>query len=165
MATITFKGNDIHTSGELPSEGAAPDFELVGQDLQVRSLADFEGTRLVLNIVPSVDTGICAMSARRFNEEATSLGNTKVLTISLDLPFAMGRFCAAEGIEDVVMLSGFRSTDFGGDYGVMMVDGPLVGLYSRAVVVLDENHQIIYTEQVPEIAQEPNYDDALAALS
>lgn len=164
MATITLKGNPIHTLGNLPAIGAGvPAFSLVGKDLSEVSLDLFKGTRLVLNIVPSIDTGICAMSARRFNVEATSLENTKVITISMDLPFAAGRFCAAEGIDDVVMASAFRSS-FGKDYAVVITDGPMAGLMSRAVIVLDADHKVIYTEQVPEIVQEPDYEAALAAL-
>lgn len=165
MAQITFKGNPINTNGTLPDVGAqAPTFKLTGTDLKEVTLDDFAGHRLVLNIVPSVDTGICAMSARRFNEEATNLSGAKVLTISQDLPFAMHRFCAAEGIENVLMLSGFRQPGFGQAYGVTMSEGPLRGLFSRAVVVLDARHRVVYTEQVPEIAQEPNYEAALEAL-
>lgn len=165
MATITFKGNPTQTSGDLPATGAkTPDFSLVSQKLEPKSLTDFAGKRLVLNIVPSVDTGICAMSARKFNERAASLEDTVILTISVDLPFAMGRFCAAEGIEQVEMLSGFRA-DFGDAYGVGITDGPFAGLYARAIVVTDADHNVIYTELVPEIAQEPDYDSALAALS
>lgn len=164
MADITLKGTLIHSLGALPQVGSGvPAFDLVGKDLAPVTLDQFAGTRLVLNIVPSIDTGICAASARRFNVEATALANTKVLTISMDLPFAAGRFCAAEGIENVVMASAFRST-FGTDYQVVLVDGPLKGLLSRAVIVLDESHKVIYTEQVPEIVQEPDYAAALAAL-
>lgn len=165
MAEITFKGNPIHTNGQLPSVGEqAPPFKLTGADLKEVSLEDFDGHKVVLNIVPSIDTGICAMSARRFNQEAAQLGGAKVLTISQDLPFAMHRFCAAEGIADVIMLSGFRNPSFGQAYGVTMSEGPLRGLYSRAVVVLDARHRVVYTEQVPEIAQEPDYEAALEKL-
>lgn len=165
MATITFKGNPIHTLGELPEVGQdAPGFKLVAGDLSEKTLADFEGQRLILNIVPSVDTGICAASARRFNQEAAALENVKILTISADLPFAQGRFCAAEGIDAVVMLSTFRAS-FGEDYNVVITDGPFAGLLSRAVLVLDADHKVIHAEQVPEIAQEPNYQAALDALS
>ncbi len=164
MAQITFKGNPIHTSGELPAQGsAAPDFTLVKQDLSETVLSDYKGKRLVLNIFPSIDTGICAISVRKFNEKAAVLKNTVVLCVSLDLPFAQSRFCGAEGIKNVVTASAFRSA-FGDHYGVTIADGPLAGLLSRAVVVIDEKGKVIYTEQVPEIAQEPNYDSALAAL-
>lgn len=165
MATITLKGNTIHTSGELPGVGTrAPDFQLTRSDLSDVSLRDFAGKRKLLNIVPSLDTGVCAASARRFNQEAARLGNTVILTVSCDLPFAQSRFCATEGIQGVVPLSELRSRDFGSAYGVRITDGPLAGLLSRAVVVLDEDDKVIYTEQVPEIAQEPNYERALAAL-
>lgn len=164
MAEITLQGSKINTLGELPKVGEkAPHFTLVDTDLSEFSLEDFAGKRVVLNVVPSVDTGICAKSARRFNEEATSLDNTVIITVSVDLPFALGRFCAAEGIEDARAGSAFRST-FGKDYSATITDGPMKGLLSRAVIVLDENREILYTEQVPEIAQEPNYDAALAAL-
>lgn len=164
MAQITFKGNPIHTSGELPAQGsAAPDFTLVKQDLSETVLSDYKGKRLVLNIFPSIDTGVCAISVRKFNEKAAALKNTVVLCVSLDLPFAQSRFCGAEGIKNVVTASAFRSA-FGDHYGVTIADGPLAGLLSRAVVVINEKGKVIYTEQVPEIAQEPNYDAALAAL-
>jgi thioredoxin-dependent peroxiredoxin len=165
MATITLRGNEIHTAGELPQVGeVAPGFALTGVNMQDLGLDAFAGQRVVLNVVPSVDTPVCAASARKFNEQAASLEGTKILTISADLPMAMGRFCAAEGIEQVVMLSTFRHSEFGSEYGVMITDGPLAGLMSRAVVVLDASHKVVYVEQVPEIAQEPNYDAALAAL-
>jgi thiol peroxidase len=164
MATITFKGNPVHTAGELPKRGErAPDFKLTTGDLKDVSLKDFAGKKKILNIVPSVDTGVCAMSARRFNQEAANIPNVAILTISADLPFAQKRFCAAEGIAAVTMLSELRSRDFGQAYGVRMTDGPLAGLLSRSVVVLGENDEVLYTEQVPEIAQEPDYDRALAA--
>lgn len=164
MSEITFKGNKVNTIGHLPKLGeAAKDFTLVGTDLSVKSLRDFTG-RLVLNIFPSLDTGVCATSVRKFNEKAAELENTTVLCISKDLPFAHGRFCASEGINNVVNLSEFRNNDFGTAYGVTMVDGPLAGLLSRSVVVLDENKKVIYTQQVPEIVEEPDYDAALASL-
>jgi len=164
MAQIMFKGNPIHTSGELPAQGsAAPDFTLVKQDLSETVLSDYKGKRIVLNIFPSIDTGVCAISVRKFNEKAAALKNTVVLCVSLDLPFAQSRFCGAEGIKNVVTASAFRSA-FGDHYGVTIADGPLAGLLSRAVVVINETGKVIYTEQVPEIAQEPNYDSALAAL-
>ncbi|MDR6968140.1 thiol peroxidase [Flavobacterium arsenatis] len=165
MASITLGGNPIHTSGELPKTGSkATDFKLVKNDLSVVSLADFAGSKLVLNIFPSVDTGTCAASVRKFNEKASQLENTKVLCISRDLPFAQKRFCGAEGLENVVNLSDFKDGSFGKDYGLEMLDGPLAGLHSRVVVVIDENGNVSYTEQVPEIADEPNYDAALTAL-
>lgn len=165
MAIITLKGNLVHTLGELPSVGAnAPDFELVKNDLSRVTLSDYEGHRVILNIFPSLDTGTCANSVRRFNQEAASLENTKVLCISRDLPFAQKRFCAAEGIENVETLSDFATGGFGINYGLQVVDGPMAGLNSRAVVILDENHEVTYREQVPEVSQEPNYEKALAAL-
>lgn len=164
MSEITFKGNKVNTIGKLPQVGeTAKDFALVGTDLSVKSLGDFSG-RLVLNIFPSLDTGVCATSVRKFNEKAAGLENTTVLCISKDLPFAHGRFCTSEGINNVVNLSEFRNNDFGTAYGVTMVDGPLAGLLSRSVVVLDENKKVIYTQQVPEIVEEPDYHSALAAL-
>ncbi|WP_395064634.1 thiol peroxidase [Flavobacterium sp.] len=165
MASITLGGNPINTNGELPKVGSiAPQFQLIKTDLSVATLADFAGSKLVLNIFPSVDTGTCAASVRHFNESASKLENTKVLCISRDLPFAQKRFCGAEGIENVVNLSDFNSGSFGKDYGLEMTDGPLSGLHSRVVVVLDENGTVKYAEQVSEIADEPNYDAALNAL-
>jgi len=165
MATIALKGNPIHTIGELPAVGAkAPDFLLTRGDLADVSLKDFAGKRKLLNIVPSLDTGVCAASARRFNHEAASVPGAVILTISCDLPFAQKRFCEAEGIEAVVPLSELRSRHFGEGFGVRIADGPLAGLLSRAVVVLDENDIVTYAEQVPDIVQEPDYDKALAAL-
>jgi thioredoxin-dependent peroxiredoxin len=165
MATITLRGNPINTSGNLPVVGeTAPNFVLTKGDLSDVSLKDFEGKRKLLNIVPSLDTGICAASARRFNQEAEAVQDTVVLTISDDLPFAQKRFCEDEGIKNVVMLSELRSRDFGGDYGVRITQGPLTGLLSRAIVVLDKENRVVYTEQVPEITQEPNYEAALKAL-
>jgi len=165
MATITFKANPITTSGELPKVGAkAPDFLLTRGDLKDVTLADFAGKKKILNIVPSLDTGICAASARRFNVEAAKLTNVVILTISDDLPFAQKRFCTAEGIEAVIPLSELRNRDFGAAYGARITSGPMAGLLSRAVLVLDENDVVVHAEQVPEIAQEPNYDAALAAL-
>ena len=165
MSQITLKGNAVNTSGELPSIGSkAVDFQLVKTDLSTASLADFKGTKVVLNIFPSVDTGTCAASVRKFNEKASSLENTKVLCISRDLPFAQNRFCGAEGLENVLNLSDFRDGSFGKNYGLTIVDGPLAGLHSRAVIVLDENGTVTYTEQVSEIVDEPNYEAALASL-
>jgi len=163
MAEIKLKGNPIHTSGELPSVGSnAPTFKLVDATLSDRSLADFAGKK-ILNIFPSVDTGVCATSVRKFTEQASGLDGVTVLNISADLPFAAKRFCAAEGLENVETLSTMRSS-FLEDYGVRIEDGPMAGLASRAVVVLDENNKVIHAEQVPEITQEPNYDAALAAV-
>lgn len=165
MANITLGGNPVHTSGSLPQTGTkAPDFKLVKTDLSTVSLADFKGSQLVLNIFPSVDTGTCAASVRAFNEKASTLNNTKVLCISRDLPFAQNRFCGAEGLENVVSLSDFKDGSFGADYGLTVVDGPLAGLHSRVVVVIDEEGNVKYTEQVADIKDEPNYDNALAAL-
>ncbi len=165
MATITLKGTPIHTVGALPHVGAkAPDFALTKGDLSDVSLKDFQGKRKLLNIVPSLDTGVCAASARRFNQEAAKVPGAVILTVSCDLPFAQGRFCEAEGIKEVVPLSELRARSFGEAYGVRIADGPLAGLLSRAVVVLDEQDEVLYTEQVPEIVQEPNYDAALKAL-
>ncbi|WP_445722449.1 thiol peroxidase [Flavobacterium sp.] len=165
MATVTLGGNAIHTNGELPKVGSkTPDFKLTNTDLGNVSLADFAGSKLVLNIFPSVDTGTCATSVREFNAKASQLENTKVLCISRDLPFAQKRFCGAEGLEKVVNLSDFNTGNFGKDYGLEITDGPLAGLHSRVVVIVDENGIVKYTEQVAEIANEPNYESALAAL-
>lgn len=165
MATITFKGNTVHTSGELPAKGtAAPEFSLVKGDLSDVKLSDYKGKNVVLNIFPSLDTGTCAASVRRFNKEAASLNNTVVLGISADLPFAAGRFCSAEGIENVVTLSNFRDEAFGRDYGLLMTDGPLKGLLARAVVVVDPAGKVIYKELVSEIAQEPDYHSAINSI-
>ncbi|MCG3197287.1 MAG: thiol peroxidase [Candidatus Omnitrophica bacterium] len=164
MATITLKGNAIHTCGDLPAVGsAAPEFSLLRNDLSTATPASYSGKRKVLSVFPSIDTPVCATSVRTFNQKAASLANTVVLNISADLPFAQKRFCAAEGISGVETLSTFRSS-FAKDYGLEIADGALAGLCSRAIVVLDENNKVLYTEQVPEIAQEPNYDAALAAL-
>ena len=163
MATITLKGNSIETVGDLPKVGSkAPEFSLLKQDLSRVNLKDFPGKK-VLNIFPSIDTPVCAASTRKFNEAAGKRGIT-VLCISEDLPFALKRFCGAENLDKVVALSGFRS-NFAKDYGLEIKTGPLAGLMSRSVLVLDENNNVIYAEQVPEIAQEPNYDAALAKLS
>lgn len=164
MADITFKGNAAHTAGLLPEVGSElKDFKLVNTDLSEKSLADYKGKKLILSIFPSIDTGICQAAARKFNEAVTSLENTVVLNISKDLPFALNRFCAAEGLDKVENLSDFRGS-FGADYGVTLQDSPLKGLLSRAVIVADENGKVIYTEQVPEITIEPDYDAALAAV-
>ena len=166
MATVTRRGVPVNTNGELPAVGTtAPDFVLTRGDLSDVSLADFAGKKKVLSIVPSLDTPTCIASTRRFNEKAASLDNTVVLVIAADLPYAQTRFCSAEGINNVVPLSLMRSRKFAKDYGVLMVDGPLQGITARAVVVLDENNKIVYTELVPEITQEPDYDAVLAALA
>lgn len=165
MTTITLKGNPIETIGSLPAVGsAAPAFTVVRSDLAEVSLKDFAGKRLVLNIFPSVDTPTCAMSVRKFNEQASKLDNTAVLCVSADLPFAFGRFCGAEGIANVTTGSVFRSPEFGKDYGVQVTTGPLKGLLSRAVVVVGTDGKVLHTEQVGEIANEPNYEAALAVL-
>jgi thiol peroxidase len=165
MATVTLKGNPFPIAGDLPAVGStAPSFTLVGGDLGPVSLIDFAGKRKVINIVPSLDTPVCATQTRRFNEEAANLDNTQVLVISGDLPFAQGRFCTTEGIENLQTLSTFQDTDFGQSYGTRLTEGPLAGLQARAVVVLDENDKVLHSELVPEIAEEPNYDAALAAL-
>jgi thiol peroxidase len=165
MATITLGGSPVNTIGELPKIGTkAPEFQLTNTDLGTNTLSDFAGSKLVLNIFPSIDTGTCAASVRAFNSKAAGLENTKVLCISHDLPFAQKRFCGAEGINNVISLSDFRTGKFGRDYGLEIADSKLAGLHSRVVIVLDENGTIKYTEQVPEIANEPNYDAALAAL-
>lgn len=165
MATITFKGTTVNTSGQLPSNGtAAPDFALVKTDLSEVSLKDLKGKRVVLNIFPSIDTGVCAASVRKFNKEASSLPNTVILAISADLPFAAGRFCSVEGIENVHPASVFRNTNFAKDYGILMLDGPLKGLLARSVVVIDADGKVAYTELVPEVTQEPNYEAAIATV-
>ncbi len=164
MSEITLKGNKVHTLGSLPQLGTKlKDFTLVRDDLSEKQLSDFLGKKIVLNIFPSVDTGVCAASVKKFNEEAASLENTVVINISKDLPFTLKRFCAAEGVENVETLSDFRG-NFGNDYGLTLIDSGMKGLLSRAVIVANQNGTIIYTEQVPEIAQEPNYTAALAAL-
>jgi thiol peroxidase len=165
MATVTLKGNPLNTIGTLPKSGSrAPGFSLTKGDLSNSNLEDYKGTKVVLNIFPSVDTGTCAQSVRQFNKEAAKLENTKILCISKDLPFAQARFCGAEGIENVEMLSDFRDGNFGKAYGLEFVDGPLKSLHSRAVVVLDGEAKVIYTEQVAETVDEPNYKAALEAL-
>lgn len=165
MASITLGGNPINTAGELPKVGSKlADFKLVKNDLSVASLSDFKGKKLVLNIFPSVDTGTCAASVRKFNEAAAKLENTAVLCISRDLPFAQKRFCGAEGIENVVNLSDFQEGSFGKANGLEIVDGPLAGLHSRVLIVTDTEGTILHTEQVAEIADEPNYEAAIAVL-
>ncbi len=165
MATVTLRGNPIHTIGDLPAVGSrAPDFKLVDGDLKDLSLESYKGKKKVLNIVPSLDTPTCATSTRKFNEKAGALSNTVVLVISSDLPFAQKRFCTTEGLKNVVPLSLMRSRDFAKSYGVLITDGPLAGICARAVVVLDENDKVAYRQLVPEIGQEPDYEAALAAL-
>ena len=165
MAKITLKGNPINSSGTLPGKGTkAPGFTLVKSDLGNLSLEELKGKKVILNIFPSLDTSICATSVRKFNQMAAGKDNTVVLAISKDLPFAHGRFCSTEGITNVITLSGFRDTAFGKAYGVDIIDSPMAGLYARSVVVIDEKGIVVYTEQVPEIAQEPDYEKALAAL-
>ena len=165
MASITLGGNPTKTSGELPSVGAqAGNFTLTAVDLFEKSLGDFSGSKLILNIFPSVDTGTCATSVRTFNKTAADLDNTKVLCISRDLPFAQKRFCGAEGIENVVMLSDFKTGQFGKDYGLEIEGGIFDGLHSRCIVVVDTDGKVIHTEQVQETGDEPNYEAALVSL-
>ena len=163
MAQITLGGNPINTVGDLPAVGSSPSFSVTGADLGTISNADLAGQQIVLNIFPSVDTGVCATSVRKFNEAASGLDNTVVLCVSADLPFAQARFCGAEGLENVKTGSTFRSS-FGADFGITLADGKLSGLLGRAVVVLDAAGKVVHTELVPEIAQEPDYDAALGAL-
>ncbi len=165
MASITLGGNPIETSGDLPATGTvAPEFHLAGADLSTISSSDVAGQRVVLNIFPSVDTAVCAMSVRKFNEAAGNLDNTTVLCVSADLPFAAARFCGAEGLDQVKTASTFRSPAFGEAYGVTILDGAFAGLLARSVVVLDIDGKVLHSELVPEIAEEPNYDAAIAAL-
>lgn len=165
MAKITFHGNPIHTSGVLPAKGAqAPDFKLTKTDLSDVGLKDFAGKKKILSITPSLDTGVCATSAKKFNEAVSALGDVALLNVSADLPFAAGRFCESNGLKNIVALSTFRSPDFAKAYGVAIVDGPLAGLTARAVVVLDGQNKVIHSELVPEIGQEPDYAAALAAV-
>ena len=165
MATVTLHGNPIHTSGDLPAVGSqAPDFKLVNKDLADLSLAHFAGKKKLLNIVPSLDTSVCAISTKKFSDHAKGRSELAVLIISADLPFAAGRFCTAEGIDNVVTLSMMRSRNFAKDYGVLITDGPLAGITARAVVVLDADDKVVYTQLVPEIVQEPDYEKAIAAL-
>lgn len=166
MAEVLLKGNPINTNGELPSlNSVAPDFLLIDIDLKERTLKDYTGKRKVLYVVPSIDTPICSLSARKFNESASQLKNTVVLVISADLPFAQKRYCATENIENALTLSMMRSKDFANAYGILITNGPLQGLCARAIIVLDENNKVIYTELVPEISSEPNYEKTLQALS
>lgn len=165
MTTVTLAGNAFQVNGDFLKSGVeAPDFTLVKSDLSELSLNSLKGKKVVLNIFPSLDTAVCATSVRKFNEMAAKLNNTVVLAISKDLPFAHGRFCTTEGIENVIALSAFRNTTFGNDYGVALAEGPLAGLFARAVVVLDENGKVIYSQLVPEITTEPDYESALAAI-
>lgn len=166
MATITHRGAEVHTTGELPAVNSiAPDFTLTGTDLKDIHLGDFRGKRVILNIFPSIDTGTCAASVRKFNQEAASLSNTVVLCVSRDLPFAQKRFCAAEGIENVLTASEFRDDNFSSVYKVKLTDGVLRGLFSRCVIVVDEEGRVAYTEQVPDISHEPDYEAALAVIA
>ncbi|MCU7809096.1 MAG: thiol peroxidase [Candidatus Thiodiazotropha sp. (ex Semelilucina semeliformis)] len=165
MAQITLEGNAINTNGDLPAVGAeAPDFSLTKGDLSDVGLADYAGKKKLLNIVPSLDTGVCAASTKKFNEAMAGKSNAVALVVSADLPFAQSRFCSAEGIENVDSLSMMHSRNFAKDYGVLITDGPLAGITARAVVVVDENNKVVYTELVPEIVQEPDYDSALTHL-
>ncbi len=165
MSKITLKGTEFNTNGNLPEVGSqAKDFKLVAADLSIKTLADFKGSKVVLNIFPSLDTPTCAASVRHFNQAAGELENTKVLCISRDLPFAQARFCGAEGLDNVITLSDFQRGTFGQDYGLEIVDGPLAYLHSRVVIVLDQDGKVTYTQQVPEIVDEPNYDAVMSAL-
>lgn len=165
MAEITLKGNPIHTNGDLPAVGSvAPDFRLTTKDLNDVGLDDFAGKRKIVSIVPSLDTGVCAESTKKFNELVASRDDVVVLVVSADLPFAQARFCGAEGLDRVHTLSMMRSKNFGKDYGMLVQDGPLAGITARGVVVLDADNKVLYTELVPEIGQEPDYDAAFAAL-
>lgn len=165
METIYFKGTAVKTCGNVPVAGEkAPAFKLVGKDLNELTEKSFKGKRIVLNVFPSLDTAVCAASVRRFNQEAAKLDNTVVVCVSMDLPFAMSRFCTAEGIDGVVTASAFRSPEFGKDYGLTMVDGPLAGLLARAVLVIDEKGEVIYSDLVEEITNEPDYDGAVYVL-
>lgn len=166
MGSITFKGNIVHTNKSQPSVGSvAPDFVGVKNDLSEITLSSLQGKRVILNIFPSLDTSTCAASVRRFNKEAASLNNTIVLAISKDLPFAQGRFCTTEGIENVVPVSAFRNSTIEDNYGMLLIDGPLKGLLTRGVFVIDESGKIIYSEIIPEITEEPNYKAAIALLT
>lgn len=165
MAKITLKSTPVHTSGELPTVGSkAPDFVLVDGELKEHSLKDFRGKRKILSIVPSLDTAVCSLSAKKFNEKMKEHSEAQVIVISADSPFAQKRVCITEGLKNIVTLSLVRSKDFAKHYGVLIVDGPLAGLCARAVVVLDEDDNVLYTELVPEITNEPNYERALEAL-
>lgn len=166
MATVTLGGDTVHTSGTLPEIGSqAPDFKLTATDLSTKTLSDYSENNLVLNVFPSVDTGTCAQSVRTFNKEASTLENTKVLCISKDLPFAMARFCGAEGLENVVSLTDYKTGGFGTAYGLDFTDGAFETLLSRCIIIIDAKGKVLYTEQVPEIADEPNYKAALEVLN
>ncbi len=166
MASITLKGNPINTCGDLPVVGSeAPAFSLTGSDLSEVTLGSFQGKNVILNIVPSFDTPVCATSVRKFNESVGANGNSVVVNVSMDLPFAQKRFCESEGLEHVTNLSAFRSPEFGSAYGMTIVDGPLEGLFGRAIVVVNAEGAVTHVELVPEIAQEPDYDAALAVVS
>lgn len=166
MAEVTLKGNPIHTLGDLPSVGSkAPDFELAADNLSDKTLNDYSGSRVIMNIFHSIDTGVCAASVRQFNEKANKLDNTKILCISKDLPFALARFCGAEGLDNVEVLSDFRDGNFGTNYNLTYIDGPIRGLLARSIIVLDENGTVLHTEQVQEVVEEPNYKAALEALA
>ncbi|MEM7299083.1 MAG: thiol peroxidase [Bacteroidota bacterium] len=166
MATITLGGNETQTIGNLPEVGSqAPDFLLVSKEMKDVTLASYHGQKVIMNIYPSIDTGVCAMSTTKFNQEASKLANTRIICISRDLPFALSRYCQAEGIDNLDNLTNFRDGgDFGKNYGVEITDGAFKGLNARAIVVVDENGQVLYTELVPEVGQEPNYEKALAAI-
>ncbi len=165
MATITLKGDSIHTSGDLPRIGqSAPDFTLTKTDLSEVKLADFKGKPVILNIFPSIDTPTCATSVRKFNQEASKLSDVVVLCVSMDLPFAQSRFCGAEGLDKVIPVSGFRHSEFGQHYGVSIIDGALKGLFARAIVVINAQGQVTYTQLVSEVANEPDYAEALKAI-
>ena len=165
METIYFKGTPCHTYGNIPAVGTkAPCFNLVTKDLTDIRCNDFPGKRIVLNIFPSLDTPVCAASVRRFNQEAAGITDTAVVCVSMDLPFAQGRFCSAEGIENVIVASAFRSPTFSQQFGLQIVDGPLAGLLARAVIVLDENHKVIFSDLVEEITNEPDYEGAISVL-
>jgi len=166
MAHITLKGNPIETIGELPAlNSKPPSFTLTKTDLTDCTLEDCQGKTIILNIFPSIDTAVCAASVRRFNKEAGTMDNTVVICVSADLPFAHQRFCEGEGLKNVIPLSAFRSVNFGKDYGVTIITGPIAGLLSRAVIIIDKNGKVVYSEQVPEIGQEPNFEAALDFLS
>jgi thiol peroxidase len=165
MAKITFKGNPVNTSGNLPAKGSkAPDFSLVKSDLSSISLSELKGKKVILNIFPSLDTSVCANTVRKFNLMASEIKNVTVLGISKDLPFAHGRFCSTEGINNLITLSGFRDKEFGKAYGIDYADGPMLGLYARGIVIVDETGTVIYTQLVPEHTQEPDYEAALKAV-
>ena len=165
MAQTALKGTPVNTNGDLPAVGSqAPDFKLVDKDLGDKTLADFKGKKKLLNIVPSLDTPVCATSSKKFNDHAASKPDAVMLIVSADLPFAIGRFCGTENVDQVVPLSMMRSRKFAKDYGVLLEDGPLAGITARAVVVLDADNKVVYTQLVPEITEEPDYDAALAAL-